>query len=322
MYSPISSNDLMLVFINAMSFFIVQTLFFVHIGSKTNLGVTKEIIGTVRDMIKNVTYNKIDLIDYLETTPEQLDELDDIINHRNDYNNKVINKLYSFLKYSGLGIFLFYIFSPSTNSYGQTEPLYKTFGNTTDILLIVITILFYASEYYLYARFISRSQLITAFDFIEDPDLYDDNLKKFQNYNLSDIYNDIEIQIINQINNYIKLIKSSYNSINYGYNNMSALIHDFKNKSLKNIQSAIESDKNIQYIINKKTLIQTKLSKMKSNYNYIQHLTKMNDNYELFNDKLNNLENQNYNITNKLNNSLTDKINNTLLNTYNKYLYN
>ena len=83
------------------------------------LGVTKEIIGTVRDMIKNVTYNKIDLIDYLETTPEQLDELDDIINHRNDYNNKVINKLYSFLKYSGLGIFLFYIFSPSTNSYGH-----------------------------------------------------------------------------------------------------------------------------------------------------------------------------------------------------------
>ena len=235
---PISTSDLLLIAINIISFYIIQILFFTYVGSKTNLIVIKEIINSVRNMVLNLTYNKVDINDYINLTQEEQETLDSIKSEREQYNSGILNPLYKMV--SGLFLFIIFMFFtfPDTDYRGGGVYLRNTFLTKTNIALIFITVGVFSTEFYLYFRFIGLMQLITALDFLEDPALYEKNLKKYHNSSLYDVYNDNEIQIIHEINKYINIPNAATQNKPI-----------FVDSVLKKIQSSIESDDKIQNLI-------------------------------------------------------------------------
>ena len=251
---PIGTGDLLLNAINIVLFYIIQVTFFKFIGSKTNLNVTKEVLNSVRNMVLTLTYNKIDINEYINLTQEERSKLEYIKENRNNYNDTILNPLYKLIAGAIGSIAVLFFILPDTDKPGSY--LRNTFLTTTNITLILMTLGLYSTEFYLYFRFISRMQLVTALDFLEDPTLYEKNLTKFQDYSLYDIYNDNEIQIIHEINKYItkpnKLINKKM----------------FIDEALKKMQSDIENDVNIQQLISEKAKLSTRVDLLKKIQNY------------------------------------------------------
>ena len=67
---PIKTSDLLLIAINVLIFYTIQLMFFKYAGSKNNLNVIKEIIDSIRTMVLNLTYNKIDINDFIGLTKD------------------------------------------------------------------------------------------------------------------------------------------------------------------------------------------------------------------------------------------------------------
>jgi hypothetical protein len=299
---PISTSDLLLIAINIISFYIIQILFFTYVGSKTNLIVIKEIINSVRNMILNLTYNKVDINDYINLTQEEQETLDSIKSEREQYNSGILNPLYKMV--SGLFLFIIFMFFtfPDTDYRGGGVYLRNTFLTKTNIALIFITVGFFSTEFYLYFRFIGRMQLITALDFLEDPALYEKNLKKYHNSSLYDIYNDNEIQIIHEINKYINRPNAAIqNSI-------------FVDSVLKKIQSSIESDDKIQNLIKTKSKMGAQIGILKQNSKLINDTIDFNK----FNNELKKLESFQENVTADINDNVLNKIKKASFSVYNK----
>ena len=291
---PISTGDLLLIAINIITFYIVQILFFKHVGSKTNLNVIKEVIDSLRNMVLNLTYNKIDINDYINLTQEEQDTLKSITDEREQYNSSILKPLYKIV--SGLFLFIIFMFFTFPDTHYKQGGIYlrDTFLTKTNIALIFITIGVFSTEFYLYFRLIGRMQYITALDFLEDPVLYEKNLKKYHNLSLYDVYNDNEIQIIHEINKYI-------NIPNVAIQNKPA----FVDSVLKNIQSSIESDDKIQNLIKTKSEIGAQIGILKQNTQLIDNKT---SDFDEFNNELKKLELFKDVVTADINDSALNKI--------------
>lgn len=281
-----NQTDILLILINITTFIFVQRIFFTKLASKSTLVTGNDFIKTIREMVLTATYNKIDINNDITMSETQLIKLDKLIIDKNNINEPIIQDIDNKIKYLSLGSILLYCYG--YNKYGKS--LYKTFMSTPNLLLISITICFYITELYLYNRYINRLQLVTIYDLIEDPELYDANLSKYKNDELNSIYNDYEIQIINDINLFINNIKTS---VSYLKND---IIDDFKHKALLKIQKLIIADENILKSINTKAIIDTKIEIIKKNVKLYNNLKKSND----FLTKLNNYENKEKFITNKI----------------------
>jgi len=304
---PISTSELLLNSINVVFFYIIQMVFFKYVGSKTNLGVANEIINTIREMVLIFTYNKIDINKYINLTPEQSSELNNLKKNRDSYNNAIYNKLKLIICGVMSAIGLTFLFAPDINNGYSIGYLRNTFLSKTNIILIILTILTYSTEFYLYFRFISRIQFITALDFIEDPELYEKNLTKYQNSSLYDIYNDNEIQIINELNKYINKPTSS----NFDKNT-------FIETALSELQLNIDNNKKVQDLINDKAKILTRVDIMKKNTNLANFKTE--ESFNNFAKELTDLENAKTYITDNINNIVAKDVHTIALNAYNKQI--
>ena len=308
---PISTSELLLNSINVVFFYIIQMVFFKYIGSKTNLGVANEIINTIREMVLIFTYNKIDINKYINLTPEQSNELDELKKNRNRYNGVIYNKLKLIVYGAIAAIGLTFLIAPNINDNGYTTGyLRNTFLSETNITLIILTLLTYSTEFYLYFRFISRIQFVTALDFIEDPELYEKNLTKYQNSSLYDIYNDNEIQIINELNKYITKpdLTNSFDK------------DSFISTTLNELQSNIDNDKKVQSLISDKAKILTRVKIMKKNTNLANFKTE--ESFNNFAKELIDLENAKTHITDSINNIVAKSVYTVASNTYNKQTKN
>jgi hypothetical protein len=307
---PVSTSDLLLIAINIISFYIIQILFFKHVGSKTNLNIVKETIDSLRSMILNLTYNKIDINDYIsDLTQEEREVLKSVSKERNEYNSEILGTLYKIIS----GIFLFIIFMfftlpetiivPNGTNYANHKKLRDTFLTKTNMALMSITIGVFSTEFYLYYRYIGRMQMLTALDILEDPALYEKNLKKYNNYTLYEVYNDNEIQIIHEINKYI-------NAPNVAIEKKPV----FVDRVLKKIQSSIESDDKIQNLIKTKSKMGAQIGILKQNSKLINDTI----GFDEFNIELKKLELFQGVVTADINDDVLNKIKKASVGVYNK----
>lgn len=283
-----SNTDILLTAISVVIFYIIQTIFFTQIGSKSNLGVTNEVISSIRDMVLNLTYNKIDINDYIGLTDEEKSKLSDIKKVRNVYNKKIMTKIYRII----IGLLVFICGFLFTAKDHRGLPLRQTFFSTTNIILIIITILTYGSEFYLYKRFIGRMQLITALDFLEDPNLFEKNLTKYYNNSLYDIYNDNEIQIINEINKYIAPFRKQF------------MDEEYVKSVLIELDNTIELDSELQELLKNKAKVSTQIDNIDANDKLLK-----NNNKEPFNSMKRKLEKIKKYYTKNINIIINKKIN-------------
>jgi chorismate mutase len=300
---PIGTSDLLLVAINVLAFYIVQILFFKFVGSKTNLNVIKEIIDSVRTMVLNLTYNKVDINDFIGLTKEEQEMLNSLKHERDEYNSSILNPLYKIVG----GVFLFILFMfftfPDTDLPGKY--LRNTFLTTTNITLTLITICVFSTEFYVYFRFINKMQLITALDILEDPELYEKNLIKYNNKSLYDIYNDNEIQIIHEINKYV-------NKPFITKKNKSMLVDNI----LQKFQSEFESDETIQNLINERSKYAAQVNILKQNSKLINDV----QNFNTFNNELKKLESFKNLVNDDINDAVQKKIKQTSFSVYNNFI--
>ncbi len=300
---PIGTSDLLLVAINVLAFYIVQILFFKFVGSKTNLNVIKEIIDSVRTMVLNLTYNKVDINDFIGLTKDEQEMLNSLKHERDEYNSSILNPLYKIVG----GVFLFILFMfftfPDTDLPGKY--LRNTFLTTTNITLTLITICVFSTEFYVYFRFINKMQLITALDILEDPELYEKNLIKYNNKSLYDIYNDNEIQIIHEINKYI-------NKPFITKKNKSILVDNI----LQKFQSEFESDETIQNLINERSKYAAQVNILKQNSKLINDV----QNFNTFNNELKKLESFKNLVNDDINDAVQKKIKQTSFSVYNNFI--
>lgn len=300
---PIGTSDLLLVAINVISFYIVQILFFKFVGSKTNLNVIKEIIDSVRTMVLNLTYNNIDINDYINLSKEEKETLESIKNNRDEYNMSILKPLYGIV--GGLFLFILFMFFTFPDTDNNGKYLRDTFLTKTNVALIFITIGVFSTEFIVYFRFINKMQLITALDFLEDPELYENNLKKYQNHSLYDIYNDNEIQIIHEINKYI-------NMPNITSKNKSVLVDNILNK----FQNNLDLDEKTQNLIKDRSKFAAQIDILKQNSKLINDVKKFNE----FNNELKRLESFKNLVTDDINDSVKDKIKKASFSVYNKII--
>lgn len=300
---PIGTSDLLLVAINVLAFYIVQILFFKFVGSKTNLNVIKEIIDSVRTMVLNLTYNKVDINDFIGLTKDEQEMLNSLKHERDEYNSSILNPLYKIVG----GVFLFILFMfftfPDTDLPGKY--LRNTFLTTTNITLTLITICVFSTEFYVYFRFINKIQLITALDILEDPELYEKNLIKYNNKSLYDIYNDNEIQIIHEINKYI-------NKPFITKKNKSILVDNI----LQKFQSEFEFDETIQNLINERSKYAAQVNILKQNSKLINDV----QNFNTFNNELKKLESFKNLVNDDINDAVQKKIKQTSFSVYNNFI--
>tara|TARA_Y100000389_G_scaffold204984_1_gene261590 strand:- start:8816 stop:9739 length:924 start_codon:yes stop_codon:yes gene_type:complete len=300
---PIGTSDLLLVAINVLAFYIIQILFFKFVGSKTNLNVIKEIIDSVRTMVLNITYNKVDINDFIGLTKDEQEMLNSLKHERDEYNSSILNPLYKIV--GGLFLFILFMFFtfPDTDSPGKY--LRNTFLTTTNITLTLITICVFSTEFYVYIRFINKMQLITALDILEDPELYEKNLIKYKNKSLYDIYNDNEIQIIHEINKYI-------NKPFITKKNKSILVDNI----LQKFQSEFESDETIQNLINERSKYAAQVNILKQNSKLINDV----QNFNTFNNELKKLESFKNLVNGDINDAIQKKIKQTSFSVYNNFI--
>lgn len=142
---PVETPDLLLCAINVMLFYMIQTAFFIAVGSKTNLSIIYEVLNTVRDAVLKLTYNKIDINDYIGLTEEETANLEEKNKIRDEYNNGVLKAPYAAIFISILAVFTIFTFAPDTSRakiYGAYPPLRNTFFNKTNTILVFFYCIF------------------------------------------------------------------------------------------------------------------------------------------------------------------------------------
>ncbi len=305
---PINTCDLLLVAINILAIYIAQIILFTYVGSKTNLNVINELLISVRLMVLNLTYNKIDINDYINLTIEEQNSLKSLKKTRDDYNSSLLFPLYNII--GGLflfTLFMFFTFPDTSNPRRGNTYLRNTFLTKTNISLIVITLALFSTELYLFFRFIKKVQLITAFDILEDPLLFEQKLKKYKCTSLYDIYNDNEIQIIHEINKYI---------------NKSAILKKNKpllvDKILNKFKSDIELDEQTQNLLIERSKYAAQIDILKQNTKLINN----RDDFDKFNTELKKIESLKSLVTDNINDTVKHKIKTISFDEYNKFIKN
>jgi chorismate mutase len=148
-------------------------------------------------------------------------------------------------------------------------------------------------------------QLITALDILEDPELYEKNLIKYNNKSLYDIYNDNEIQIIHEINKYV-------NKPFITKKNKSMLVDNI----LQKFQSEFESDETIQNLINERSKYAAQVNILKQNSKLINDV----QNFNTFNNELKKLESFKNLVNDDINDAVQKKIKQTSFSVYNNFI--
>lgn len=200
-------TDLILICINLILFFTVQSLFFRFVASKSAFDSLNSTIESFRRMIFIMTYKRVDITNFIKLTEEEEKNAKETNKKNNDNNDKLMNYLIVLIVVLSASTAVLLLILPSTfnkEKYYDTESnlnvrLFKTFFSKANILLIVIILSVFVTEFYIYGRYIKRMHYVDVMKFVNDPVTYFYNTHSHDGLTLQQIYADQDVQLIKDI---------------------------------------------------------------------------------------------------------------------------
>lgn len=253
----ISLEDLILISINVLLFYIIQTYFFTNLADKLGIQNISNLINDADLAMQKSTYGKLNIKSLFKITDDDINDISDIKKKRHEKNRKVLTPIYNMIKIGGVSLIIALFVLPNTETSSlkfdnnfKFRPILTTIFKPTNIILILITFLIYGTELYLFLRVMKKYNFIQLYDIFTDEVGYNKyKIKNHKNDNnqLNNLFIDNEVKLFNTFT----FLIDQYYIFNKKLKAGSTVQDAIPEFLLENVENKLESD--IQDEINEKT---------------------------------------------------------------------
>tara|TARA_B110000259_G_scaffold8993_2_gene9926 strand:- start:7493 stop:8881 length:1389 start_codon:yes stop_codon:yes gene_type:complete len=297
----ISLEDLILISINVLLFYIIQTYFFSNLADKLGIHNISKLINDADLAMQKNTYGKLNVKSLFKLTDDDINDINNNKKKRDVKNRKILTPIYNMIKIGGVSLIIALFVLPNTetsslkfdNSF-KFRPILTTIFKPTNLVLILITFLIYGTELYLFLRVMKRYNFIQLYDLFTDEVGYNKyKLKNHKNDNnqLNNSFIDKEVKLFNTFT----FLVNQYYIFNKRLKAGSTVRDAIPDFLLENVENKLESD--IQDEINEKTnaennaeIINEVVDVLNTNPDLTNELTGI-DNVENVDNTIDNVEN-------------------------------